>query len=358
MFGTRIIRGFYSRVAKPFYFRRDPEDVHDGVLKMGKFIGSFWLGRFIVRLFLGYKNDILKQDVCGIEFSNPVGLTAGFDKNAELTGILPEVGFGFEVIGSVTGEACEGNPKPRLWRHPDLDSLRVYYGLKNDGCEVISDRLRGRTFEFPVGISIAKTNCIVTVDTDGAVADYVKAFKAFNGIGDFVTVNISCPNTHGGEPFEDAEKLDLLLGALDEVRDGRVLFLKLAANLSEGGLRDIAEVSKKHGVEALVCSNLNKEHDFGDGGLSGKAVEERALWQLDYLYEHYRDDFVLVSVGGIFSAEDAYLRIRRGASLVQLATGMIFKGPQLIGEINRGLAKMLTNDGFLNISEAIGVDKK
>ncbi|MBT6254046.1 quinone-dependent dihydroorotate dehydrogenase [Candidatus Uhrbacteria bacterium] len=356
MIATGIQSWFYKHIAKPIFFKQDPEKVHDRVLGVGKVLGGSTLSKAVVGAVMRYKNPILVQEIRGVRFPNPVGLAAGFDKNAELTELLPDVGFGFEEIGSITGEYCEGNPKPRLWRHPELQSLRVYYGLKNDGCEAISARLKDREFEIPIGVSVAKTNCAATVETGAAISDYVKAYIAFKDIGSYDTINISCPNAHGGQPFTDVARLSELLVALNEKRNDKPMFLKLSPDLDLERLHEIATVAKESRVDGLVVSNLTKKHDFGDGGLSGKSVEPHALGHLQYLAKEFKNDFVLISCGGIFSAKDTYERIKNGASLVQLATGMIFEGPQLIGEINRDLAKMIKDDGFSNISDAIGAD--
>ncbi len=141
---SKLIEFSYKKIAKPIFFKMDPEFVHDRMTKAGKFFGSNFITRYLTRVIFSYQNPILKQDILGITFENPIGLSAGFDKDAQLTDILPEVGFGFEEVGSITGEPCAGNPKPRLWRHKDLQSLRVYYGLKNKGAEHLSNKLKNK----------------------------------------------------------------------------------------------------------------------------------------------------------------------------------------------------------------------
>ena len=354
MFATRIQRWGYKGILKPIFFRQDPEDVHDRMIKSGSFLGKSSAMKRIAAFFFRYEDKCLEQNIKGVIFKNPIGLAAGFDKNAELTQILPSVGFGFEEVGSITGEFCEGNPKPRLWRHPELESLRVYYGLKNDGSEAISKRLVEIRFEYPIGISIAKTNCKETVDTEKAIADYVKSYKAFSEIGSYDTINISCPNAYGGQPFVDPERLEKLLVALNQHRNSKPMFIKLSPDLSKEELHALADVAKRQRVDGLICSNLKKNHDKGQGGLSGKQVAPLAMTHLEYLYKTFPNDFVLISCGGVFSGEDAYERICRGASLIQLATGMIYKGPQVIGEINRDLSILLKKNGFNTIADAIG----
>ena len=352
-----MISFLYKNFLKPFFFLFDPEMVHDLMILAGQILGSNFLTRKITSLFFSYSNPALEQNILGIKFKNPIGLSAGFDKDALLTDILPSVGFGFEEVGSITGEKCSGNPKPRLWRLKDLKSLIVYYGLKNKGCEEIAARLKNKKFEFPIGTSIAKTNCADTVDTEKGIADYVKAFKAFAKIGAYFTINISCPNAFGGQPFTDAKRLGLLLTQLDKIATKKPIFLKMSPDLTDKELDNIIAVSKKHKVHGFVCTNLTKNPKITEkGGLSGKLVENLANNLIKKVYQKTKGKYVIVGVGGVFSAEDAYKKIKLGASLVELITGMIFEGPQVISEINQGLVKLLQKDGYKNISGAIGAD--
>ncbi len=349
----------------------DPEKVHDRAISWGKFFGKTALRRSFLSLLFGYRNKALEQNILGIRFKNPVGLAAGFDKNAEITQIMEPLGFGFEEVGSITGEPCKGNPKPRLWRLIKSRAIIVWYGLKNDGAKAIHDRLRNLTFNTPLGISVAKTNSPETVDIKAGTDDYVKAFKTFLDIGDYFTINISCPNAFGGEPFCGAINLSVLLSELDKIETKKPVFLKLPPDLAEKELDDIIDLSRKHKVQGFVISNLTKDKNKlkvdakemeeiyqGKGGISGKAVEELANKAIEYVYRKTRGEFIIMGCGGIFSAKDAYKKIKLGSSLVQLITGMIFEGPQLIGQINYDLVKLLEKDGYKNISEAVGADLK
>ncbi len=360
----------YRRVVKPLLFTMDPEQVHDQAVTVGRFLGSNPITRMATSVVFGYQHSMLAQNIVGIYFKNPIGLAAGFDKNALLTDILPSVGFGFEEVGSITGEKCSGNPKPRLWRLKKSQSLAVYYGLKNDGAESIAHRLRKKHFRFPVGVSIAKTNNSETVGEKEGIADYGKALSVFEktGIGDYFTINISCTNAYGGTPFTDPEKLDRLLSSLGELKVKKPVFLKMPVEISEAEMDSIILLAKKYRLAGFVSTNLAKDRknlNFNPfdmlpekGGLSGKVMEDLANKQIAYLYKKSGGQFVIIGCGGVFSAEDAYKKIRLGASLVQLITGMIFQGPQLIGEMNRGLVKLLNSDGFNSISDAVGVDNK
>jgi len=362
-----VIHTLYKRVLKPIFFHQDPEEVHDRMTAVGVWFSHYRLGRMLTSALFAYEHPILEQEVLGITFKNPIGLSAGFDKNAELTDILPAVGFGFAEVGSITGEYCPGNPKPRLWRMKNSQGLVVYYGLKNDGCETIAERLQGKHFAIPIGVSVAMTNCEATMDIATAIADYAKAFNVMEPIGDYVTVNISCPNTVGGQPFINPEHLDRLFVTLDAIPTKKPIFIKLSPDLTETALDELLAVLKKHRVHGIICTNLTKKRnnphiqddDVSEkGGMSGKVVQELSDDMLAHIYKKAGNHFVLIGSGGVFTAEDAYRKIKLGASLIQMITGMIFEGPQVISQINQGLVALLKRDGFANISEAIGVDNK
>ncbi|MBD3270100.1 quinone-dependent dihydroorotate dehydrogenase [Candidatus Peregrinibacteria bacterium] len=367
-----IIGFFYKNFLKPVLFKRDPEKVHDNFIKTGKFLGSNFLTRSIIGLMFNYHHKSLEQVVLGLHFKNPIGLGAGFDKNADLVKTLPKIGFGFSEHGSFTGEPCEGNAKPRLWRLPKSESIVVNYGLKNDGAEIIARRMQKQLkegkFSIPLGINIAKTNCEATSDDEIGIADYAKAYKAFLAVGDYYTVNISCPNAFGGQPFTDGKRLDKLLTVLDNYYiEGKPVFLKISPDLTRDQIDDIIEVCDKHKVDGYICTNLTKPRDKSRirdekvpeiGGLSGKLVEHLANDLIKYIYKKTKGEKVIIGLGGVFTAEDAYKKIKLGATLIQLVTGMIFGGPQTISDINRGLVKLLRKDGYANVSEAVGVDNK
>ena len=371
---NKAIHGVYKYALKPIFFQQDPEVVHDRMTRVGAVLGKYSFGRAITRGLFNYESEMLAQNIFGIDFKNPIGLSAGFDKNAELTDILPSVGFGFAEIGSITGEKCEGNPKPRLWRLPKSESLVVWYGLKNDGCEAIAQKLKNKQFKIPIGVSVAMTNCIDNLVLDNGAKDFAKAFEVMEPIGDYITVNISCPNAEGGQSFVDPLKLDYLFTILDKIPTKKPIFVKIPPDLSRTEIDAILDVIHRHRIDGIVSTNLTKKRDNPKikakimdenlpkvGGISGKVVKEMSDETLAYLFNKESEikegkKLVLIASGGVFTAEDAYIKIRLGASLVQMITGMIFEGPQVISEINRGLVDLLKKDGFTNISQAIGVD--
>lgn len=361
------IRFIYQQILKRIYFRIDPEKVHDAMTRVGQILGSYAIMRTITCIAFAYTNPKLEQTVAGIHFANPVGLAAGFDKDAVLTDIMGAVGFGFEEVGSITGEKCEGNPKPRLWRMKKSKGLVVYYGLKNAGCALIAKRLKGKTFALPVGTSVAMTNDETTATREAGIADYAKAFRSFVDIGDYFTINISCPNTCGGEPFTDPDALDDLLAVIDTIQTKKPIFLKLSADLPTEQIDAIIAVSDRHHVNGFICTNLTKkrgtEHIKDDnvpayGGMSGKLVQDLSDAMIAHMYRKTQGRYCIIGCGGIFSANDAYKKITLGASLVQMITGMIFEGPQVISEINQELVQLLEADEFKTITEAIGSKNK
>jgi len=366
---NKIIEFFYLNIFKKIFFKIDPEIIHDKAILTGRILGSNFLSRKATFWFFGFSNSMLEQNIAGINFKNPVGLAAGFDKNAQMIKIMPSVGFGFMEVGSFTGQACVGNPKPRLWRLAKSQGLLVNYGLNNLGVEFLSQRLANQKNIIPLGINIGKTNSSETVDLEKGITDYLKGIKAFIDIGDYLVINISCPNAYGGESFSNPELLNQLLEEVDKLNIQKPVFLKMVPDLDWDRVDAIINLVNQYNLAGFICSNLIKDRNNpkivpeemkmvpeGIGSISGKPVEELANQQIRYIYKKTQGQKVIIGCGGIFSAEDAYKKIRLGANLVQLITGMIFQGPQLISQINLGLYQLLKRDGFKNVSQAVGID--
>ncbi|MFZ1020072.1 MAG: quinone-dependent dihydroorotate dehydrogenase [Minisyncoccia bacterium] len=363
-----IVRKIYQWILKPVFFQIDPEIIHDQMSEFLHFLGKYALTRKIAYFCWGFSNQSLEQTILGINFKNPIGLSAGFDKNAALTQIMPSLGFGFEEVGSITAKPYDGNPKPRLYRLPEAKSLRINYGLKNLGAEILSKRLQNKIFSCPIGINIAKTNNPETSNVKTGIEDYFFTYKIFQDIGDYFTINISCPNTCEEKPiFAEPENLDLLLQKIFSISKIKPVFVKLSPDLPETQLNGILEVCLKYKVDGFVCTNLTKINVLnhkGKGGFSGKLDEELSLKTIRYVYKKINDPAkallwqnykpIIIGVGGVFTAQDAYKKIKAGASLIELITGMILEGPQVVSDINLGLVKLLKKDGYKNISEAVG----
>ncbi len=355
----------YRFIVRPILFAFDPELVHDLFLLIGRFLGSNPLTRPLVRIGLSYQNGRLRQELLGIEFRNPIGLAAGFDKNAEMIRVMSVVGFGFQEVGSVTGDPCAGNPRPRLWRLTKSKSLLVYYGLKNRGSLAIKKHLEGFSPKIPLGINIAMTNRPGVCSVDESMADYAKSLGVLAELGNYFTVNISCPNTSCGQIFHDPQNLDRLLTELDRLPVRQPIFIKISLDLDLALVDQILDVAAKHRVKGFILGNLSKNYQAETvldkefprlGGLSGQPLRELALTMIRHVYRRAAGRFIIIGCGGVFRAEDAYAQIRAGASLVQLVTGMIYRGPQAISDINLGLVRLLDRDGLANISQAVGLD--
>lgn len=358
----------YKNLVKPVFFAIDPEKMHDGMTFLGSFLGKYGIGKALTGIFFDHEHKSLEQRILGIRFKSPIGLSAGFDKDAKLIEILPYLSFGYSQVGSVTLKPYGGNPKPRLYRLPNSKGLVVYYGLKNVGVEKIIKRLKNADIpkDFPYSISIAKTNSKKTNTDSAGIRDYYQCYRKIikSGLGSFHTINISCPNTFGGEPFTTEVKLDKLLSKLRDVDSSKPLFVKMPINLAWKEFDSLLKVAIKHKISGVIIGNLNKDYsdksikdtitDELKGGISGKPTWELSNKLIAKTYQKYKDKFIIVGAGGVSSAEDAYEKIKLGASLVQLITGMIYEGPQVVAMINKGLVELLKKDGYSNISEAVG----
>ncbi len=363
-----ILRIFYKGVMKPFIFLMKPEKAHDVFKAVGVKLGSNPVTLLLTKLLFGYHHRSLNTTVDGVFYETPVGLSAGFDKDGELTKIYPRIGFGLAELGSFTGEVCPGNPGAgnRLFRLKKSKSILVWYGLNNQGAEKIASRLKNTNFgKLRVGISAAKSNLTPCFVLEQSVADYVKTMQEFKDIGDYYTLNISCPNTQDGEPFVVKENLDALLTAANENRvEGKPIYVKLAADMTIEEINIIVDGCMEHGIDGVVLTNLakpafNKEYlkeelTFHKGGLSGLPLQRISTDVVRHVYRRTRGKLTIIGVGGIFTAQDAYEKITSGANLLHMITTMIFDGPQNISEINRGLVKLLKKDGFNSIEEAVG----
>lgn len=359
----------YKRVIKPLLFRRSPDAVHASMVKTGRRVQAWSMLRRLTRTALRYDNQaMLEQTIHGITFPNPVGLSAGLDKNFEISSLMNAVGFGFMEGGSVTLESYSGNPRPWFHRLPMSESLVVNVGLANHGVAAAIANIKQYSTkslrDFPLNISVAKTNSPTTCDDDTAIADYIGSLRLLHkaGVGDMYTLNISCPNAFGGEPFTSPERLKQLLAAVDQLKLQKPLFIKMPINLPWEEFKKLADIANRHKVAGLTIGNLAKDrqavkHELPHlvkGNLSGKPTQQLSDALIKRTRRAYQDRFIIIGVGGIFTAEDAYTKIKNGADLVELITGVVFKGPQLIGQINRDLVRLLHQDGFNHVSEAVG----
>ncbi|MFC1616170.1 quinone-dependent dihydroorotate dehydrogenase [Patescibacteria group bacterium] len=370
-FKSKFFHITYTKILRPIVFKIDPEKTHDIFLKIGSILGKFGITRKICSWAFNNSNPKLSQEIAGIRFKNPVGLSAGFDKNADLINIIPHVGFSFIQIGTVTNEAYEGNPKPRLTRLPKTKGLIVNYGLKNIGIDQILPKVKAsRHQEIITSFSVGKTNNKETVDVEAGIKNYIECLKKINisELGDFITINISCPNTFGGEPSTNVERLEKLLKEMQKLNIKKKIFIKMPLDKSWAKFKELLDLCIKYKITGVIIANLAKDYQDETikekipkeikGGISGLPTQKPSNELISKTYQEFGKELIIIGAGGIFSAEDAYEKIKCGASLVQLITGMIYEGPQLIGQINQKLVAFLKEDGYKNISEAIGANHK
>lgn len=362
----------YKKILKPIFFLFEPEFTHVFFTFFGEVLGKSRICRSITRKICNFSHPSLATEVCGIKFPNPIGLSAGFDKDLRLTQIIPEVGFGFMEVGAITHLPYDGNPGRHLVRLPKDEALIVYYGLKNKGSEEIHKMVKNISFKIPTGINIAKTNR-ADIKGDKSVEDYVNTYRLLSPYFAYSTINISCPNAQDGCTFQDNDDLlSKLLTALSREKKSGPVFLKISNHLQEKQVDKILSIVDQHKfVDGFVISNLSKDRSslnlksskeslamLPEGGISGKPIKQKTDHLISYVYNKTGGKYIIIGVGGVFSAEDAYEKIKAGASLVQLITGMIYEGPLLIRKINKGLVNLLERDGFKNISEAVGKTHK
>ncbi len=361
---------FYSTL-RPLLFRLDAEAAH-GAGSRAAAMGQ--RAPRAVRALVGVEADArLGQTLWGRRFRSPVGLAAGFDKNARLVRFWDALGFGWADVGSVTNEASAGNPRPRAFRLPGDAALVNRMGLNNDGAASVARRLAApRPSGFVVSVNVAKTHRAAGTQLVGAagIEDVRLAVRAVLPVADLVTVNVSCPNTADGKTFETPRALDDLLAAVVAERDAhsarRVpLLVKLSPDAQD--VPALVAVALARGVDGFVATNTAAGRDglttgaarldqIGRGGLSGRPLAVRARAMTRDLFRETDGCVPVVSVGGIASADEAYARIRLGASLVGLYTALVYEGPGVVRAITRGLAEHLDRDGFASIAEAVGAD--
>ncbi len=363
------------KIAKEILFKIDAEKVHENALNLGELCGNLPIVPNILNSLYTIEDKRLNQTIGGIEFKNPVGLAAGFDYDAKLTQILPSIGFGFETIGTVTNMPYEGNPYPRLGRLPKSKSLLVNKGFKSKGANAISSKLSGKSFKIPIGVSIGRTNSALLQTQEQSVSDIVQAFTLFEHSNlniSYYELNVSCPNLiHGNAKitFYSKENLEQLLQEVDKLNISKPIFVKMPIILSNDLILEMLQVISDHKLTGAVFGNLetNKTNPaiipaeadvFSMGNFSGKPTFIRSNELIELAYKNFGKTLKVVGCGGIFSAGDAFEKISRGATLLELITGMIFEGPALIKNINKGLIKELEQRGLSNISEAVGCNIK
>ena len=361
----------YKTLLRPILFLKDAEDTHDQTLTLLSHLGV--LEGVLARLFV-VGDERLQVRLGPLAFANPVGLAAGFDKNGRAINIWRGFGFGFAEIGAVTAHAQPGNPKPRLFRLSKDEALINRLGFNNDGADAVAARLEAAQSDgagpaLPLGINIGRSRIVETKD---AAADYLYTFAKLFPLGDFFTLNVSSPNTPNLRDLQERDRLARLLGAIQErnrelahrYKSGeKPVLVKIDPDMELAQLDGVIEVAQAQRVAGIIATNASAflrekllSRTDEPGGLSGKPLKTRATSFIRHIYQSTQGRLPIIGVGGIFTAEDAYEKIRAGASAVQILTGFIYEGPGAVKRINVGLLRLIDRDGFKNISEAIGCD--
>ncbi len=351
---------FSYQTIKNILFRFDPETAHS-IAGLG--LRSLPYAPIVLKALKKhyFVNDpSLQQRLFGVKFQNPVGLAAGFDKNGEYITATPTLGFGYTEIGTITPQPQEGNPKPRLFRLKEDRSIQNAMGFNNHGAEYMLKQLNKLYFfDYPIGINIGKNKL---TPEDKALEDYERLLYTFKDQGDYIVINISSPNTPGLRDLQNEQFIGDLFSMAKKITD-QPIFLKIAPDMMAEDAIALCTSAVNAGATGIIATNTTIDYSLSKdakdfGGISGALVREKSYELFKALGEALYDKTILISVGGIETAEDAYRRIKAGASLVQVYSMLIYNGPNMIKEINEGLVKLLKADGYSNISEAVGSDWK
>ncbi|WP_100983135.1 quinone-dependent dihydroorotate dehydrogenase [Helicobacter pylori] len=343
---------------KKYLFSLDAEDAHEKVCKILKMLSSSPFLCNLIHSQWGYKNPKLENEILGLHFPNPLGLAAGFDKNISMLRALTAFGFGYLEAGTLTNEAQMGNERPRLFRHIEEESLQNAMGFNNHGA-VLGARSfkRFAPYKTPIGINLGKNK---HTEQAHALEDYKAVLNKCLNIGDYYTFNLSSPNTPNLRDLQNKAFVNELFCMAKEMTH-KPLFLKIAPDLETDSMLEIVNSAIEAGVHGIIATNttIDKSLVFAPkemGGLSGKCLTKKSREIFKELAKAFFNKSVLVSVGGISGAKEAYERIKMGASLLQIYSAFIYNGPNLCQNILKDLVKLLQKDGFLSVKEAIGAD--
>lgn len=378
------ILDIYQAALRPLLFnliKADPENLHSKTISTLK-----WLGNSGDRSPASLVKNRLQQSFClqdsrlsqskfGLQFPNPVGLAAGFDKDGVATPMWSSLGFGFAEIGTVTSRSQPGNPRPRLFRLPKDEAALNRMGFNNCGAEAMAARLAKLTSKpnplIPIGINLGKSK---VTPLEEAANDYRRSFSLLKNYGDYFVVNVSSPNTPGLRKLQDAAMLGSILDALHEENNlGKPIFVKIAPDLEWEAITEIVSLAQSYKLAGIIATNTTiKRENLNTqilaqtgkpvseeaGGISGKPVRERSTEVIKYIWQQSKGEIPIIGVGGIFTAEDAWDKITAGACLVQIYTGWVYQGPGMIRRILQGLLLKLEQNGLNSISEAVGLTVK
>ena len=340
---------------RPLIFKIDPENAHTLAIKSLKLN--------LIPSFLDTNKDdpIFKNKIFDKELDNPIGIAAGFDKNAEVYNALFKLGFGFVEVGTITPLKQYGNPKPRVFRLVEDEALINRLGFNNHGAEIVKDRINRNNKLGLLGINIGPNK-----DSSDRLEDYLIGLRTFYDVADYITINISSPNTENLRTFHESSKLQDLLKSITQekknLKTGIPIVVKISPDINENQINIISEILLENDVSAVIISNtsevsrdkLQNIQKYQKGGLSGKPIEEKSNKLIKKFFELLKGKIKIIGVGGVDSGKAAYNKIASGADFIQLYTGMVFKGPDIAGIIKKDLKELLIRDGVKNYSEIIG----
>jgi dihydroorotate dehydrogenase len=336
-------------------FKLDPETAHNLAIKSLKF-------NFVPNVLdVDKNNPLFKTKLFNKDLENPIGMAAGFDKNAEVYNSLFKLGFGFVEVGTITPLKQYGNPKPRVFRLVEDEALINRLGFNNLGSKNVVDRIKSNKQAGLLGINIGPNK-----DSNNRFEDYLHCFKTFQDLADYITINISSPNTEDLRSFHDQKKLDQLLKSIDKEKknlDSKIpIVVKISPDIDDQEIKKITEVLLSNNIEAIIISNtsdssrdsLNSIQKHQKGGLSGKPIEEKSTRMINKFYKLLNGKIKIIGCGGVDSGKSAYEKFLAGADYVQLYTGMVFRGPNVVNIIKKELKELLIVDGVKNFAEIIG----
>jgi len=347
------------RALRRLFFLVPPERIHTLVFALLRLVTAFGLSRRALTGWLAPRDPVLASTVFGVRFPGPLGLAAGFDKDGSGLKTWGALGFGYAEVGTVTAHPQPGNPAPRMFRLPRDRALLNRMGFNNHGAAALALRLSGSVSEVPIGANIGKTKA---TPGEEAVADYTESARLVGPLASFLVVNVSSPNTPGLRDLQEVESLRPILAAVRAETTTPVL-VKIAPDLSDSDVDDIADLAVELGLAGIVATNTTISRaglitpgvdELGAGGVSGPPVARRSVEVLQRLYRRVGDQLVLISVGGIETADDAWERIAAGASLLQGYTGFVYGGGLWAKHVHDGLAQRLHVGGFASLAEAVG----
>ncbi|MDP8244083.1 MAG: quinone-dependent dihydroorotate dehydrogenase [Candidatus Hinthialibacter antarcticus] len=351
-----MIRTLYQSIAKPIFFRFDPEWIHETILHTLPLIGPL---KPVMQNQFSFNDGRLKQTIWGLDFNTPIGLAGGFDKNARCVNLWDAFGFSFFEIGTVTPKPQPGNPKPRLFRYPHREALINRMGFNNDGSEVIAERLQhlaALPHRALMGVSLGKQFDTPVDDLDQVVDDYCTSLKRLHDYGDFFVVNVSSPNTKNLRELQQKESLQAILNALKmelQTKDkAKPLCVKFAPDLSEEQINEAVSAALECGIDGFIATNTtNQTGETESGGLSGKPLRERATEVVKLIAHITEGNVPIIGCGGILDAPDAIEKLEAGAWALQIYTGFVYRGPGVVYDLNCGILNEMDKRGFTHLSD-------